>query len=163
MTKIYFKDKISKFLDHTIVVVFMTLITIYALYLDDVKILFMPKSVDDVFSGITLSVMLCFCLEIFLAFYSKQEYRFSFFFYLDIISTISMIPDCEWIWTAIVDTSSTTNDGSSASSATGLAKTSRAGRVTRIIRILRLIRLIRIVKLYKQKQLAEKRAAQIRD
>lgn len=73
---------------------------------------------------------------------------FSFFFYLDFVSTLSMIPDCGWIWDLIV------GDSSTGSSATDLAKTSRASKVTRVIRIIRLIRLIRIVKLYKQKQAA---------
>ena len=142
----YLKHKLGKFLDHTAVVVYMTLITIYALYFDDIKILFFPKSADDVFNGITLIVMICFTLEILFASFAKPEYRFSFFFYLDIISTASMIPDCGWIWNAIV-----ADNDDQADSATGLAKTSRAGRVTRVIRVLRLIRLIRIVKLYKQK------------
>ena len=76
----------------------------------------------------------------------------SFFFWLDIISTVTMIPDCGWIWEPLIDG----NDGGD--SATDLAKTSRAGRVTRVIRVIRLIRLIRIVKLYKQKQLADQKA-----
>lgn len=138
------KARLSKFLDHTAVVVYMTLITIYALYFDDIRILFFPKTADDIFNAITLLVMICFTLEIFIASYAKPDYMFTFFFYLDIVSTISMIPDCGWIWDAIVG-----DDGEDADSATGLAKTSRAGRVTRVIRVLRLIRLIRIVKLYK--------------
>lgn len=77
-----------------------------------------------------------------MASYAKSEYPGSFFFYLDIISTITMIPDCEWIWYLIVDDGGNQN-------ATDLAKTSRAGRVTRVIRVIRLIRLLRIVKLYK--------------
>jgi hypothetical protein len=130
----------------------MTVITIYALYFDDLRILLFPKSGDDVFFGITLIGMICFALEIVLASYAKPEYIFSFFFYLDFVSTVSMIPDCGWIWDAIV------GDETGGNNATDLAKTSRASKVTRVIRILRLIRLIRIVKLYKQKQLATKKA-----
>lgn len=149
------KHKIEKFLDSTSVTVFMTLITIYALYFDDLRILFFPKSADDIFFGITLLGMICFGLEIILASFAKDDYMFSFFFYLDLVSTLSMIPDCGWIWNAIIDSEGDTGaDG--ADSATNLAKTSRASKVTRVIRIIRLIRLIRIVKLYKQKQAASK-------
>lgn len=81
----------------------MTLVTIYALYFDDVRILFFPKSADDVFFGITLIGMICFALEIVLASFAKDDYIFSFFFYLDLVSTLSMIPDCGWIWEAIID------------------------------------------------------------
>jgi len=152
----FFRIKLATFVDSNWTVGFMTLITIYALFFDDIKILFFPKSDDDIFNGITLFGMICFAIEIMITSYAKpDEYPFSFFFYLDIISTISMIPDCGWIWDAIIgDTESETT------SATGLAKTSRAGRVTRIIRVLRLIRLIRIVKLYKQKQIADKKREQ---
>jgi hypothetical protein len=134
----------------------MTLVTIYALFFDDIRILFFPKATDDVFFGITLIGMICFAIEIILASFAKEDYILSFFFYLDIVSTLSMIPDCGWIWNAIIDAGNEESaDG--ASSATQLAKTSRASKVTRVIRIIRLIRLIRIVKLYKQKQLAQKK------
>jgi len=123
----------------------MTIVTIYALYFDDIRILLFSKSNDDIFYGVTLLGMICFTLEIVLASYSKPDYINSFFFYLDIISTVSMIPDCGWIWDTIV------GEEGGGQSATDLAKTSRASKVTRVIRILRLIRLIRIVKLYKQK------------
>lgn len=148
------KQNIVSFLDSTLVTVFMTLVTIYALYFDDIRILFFPKSADDVFYGITLIGMICFAIEIILASFAKEDYIFSFFFYLDIVSTLSMIPDCGWIWNAIIDSG---NQAGNADSATDLAKTSRASKVTRVIRIIRLIRLIRIVKLYKQKQLAQKK------
>mmetsp|Transcript_16748 Transcript_16748/g.25817 ORF Transcript_16748/g.25817 Transcript_16748/m.25817 type:complete len:329 (+) Transcript_16748:783-1769(+) len=79
----------------------------------------------------------------------------SFFFNLDIVSTVSMIPDCGWIWDLF-------GEDTGGSNATDIAKTSRAGRVTRVIRVIRLIRLIRIVKLYKQTQIAQKKAVQFR-
>jgi hypothetical protein len=81
----------------------MTIITVYALYFDDIRILFFDKSVDDVFSALTLLGIIFFLLEIVLTSYSLPDYMFSFFFYLDIISTASMIPDCQWIWHAIID------------------------------------------------------------
>ena len=137
------KNKMQKLLDNNIVVVFMTLMTIYALYFDDLRILLFPKDADDIFYGITLVGILCFTVEIIIASYAKDDYINSFFFWLDIISTVTMIPDCGWIWEPLIDG----NEGGD--SATDLAKTSRAGRVTRVIRVIRLIRLIRIVKLYK--------------
>lgn len=135
----------------------MTIITVYALYFDDIRILFFPKSMDDIFYGITLFGMIAFLAEIIIASYAKDGYIFSFFFWLDIISTVTMIPDCGWIWDPIIG-----GGGDGSDSATDLAKTSRAGRVTRVIRVIRLIRLIRIVKLYKQSQLAKQKANEFR-
>ena len=77
----------------------------------------------------------------------------TFFFWLDLIATLSMFPDIGWLWDLVTGQGSTPQSGNAAQ----LAKTSRAGRVTRIIRVIRLIRLIRIVKLYKQAKLAEQR------
>ena len=133
----------EKVIDYWAVAMFMNIITIYSLFFDDIRIIAFAKSLDDVFYGITLVAMICFCVEIILASICKEDYFLTFFFWLDFVSTISMIPDIGWIWIPITG-------GGGATSATDLAKTSRAGRITRVIRVIRLIRLIRIVKLYKQ-------------
>jgi hypothetical protein len=143
-----------QFLDHWITVIAMTSVTIYALFFDDIRILAFDKAYDDIFYGITAMGIVLFFIEIVLSSISKSDYPFHFFFYLDIISTLSMVPDCGWIWDLIIENSIESE------SATDLAKASRAGRVTRVIRIIRLIRLIRIVKLYKQTMIAQKKAMQ---
>jgi len=131
-------------IDHTAVIVFMTFVTIYALFFDDIRIIAFHKSMDDVFYNLSFGCMVCFTVEILLSSYAKEDYLLSFYFWLDIISTISMIPDIGWIWDPLI------HGGQIDSSDTiDLATTSRAGRVTRIIRVIRLIRLIRIVKLFK--------------
>ena len=138
------KITMEKFVDNWTVALLMNIITIYSLFFDDIRIITFPKSSDDFFYGVTLVAMICFTLEIVLASISKEDYFLTFFFWLDLVSTLSMIPDCGWIWDPI-----TGGGGSNAAAATDLAKTSRAGRITRVIRVIRLIRLIRIVKLYK--------------
>lgn len=137
-----------KFLDSWFMSGLMTIITIYALFFDDIRILIIPKSVDDVFYAITSVALVLFLVEIILASLSKSGYFNSFFFWLDLVSTVSLIFDIGWIMDIIL---------SGTSSLLSLAKTSRAGRITRVIRVIRLIRLIRIVKLYKQAKLAEQR------
>ncbi len=119
----------------------MTLVTFYALFFDDIRIVAFDKSKDDWFFGLTLFGMIAFAVEIFFASIAKEDYFPNFFFWLDLVSTLSMIPDCGWIWDPIT--------GGGSTNATDLTGTARAGRVTRVIRVIRLIRLIRIVKLYK--------------
>jgi hypothetical protein len=131
--------------DYWIVALVMNVVTIYSLFFDDIRIISFSKDVDDLFFGITLVAMILFLVEIVCASICKEEYFNTFFFYLDAVSTVSMIPDCGWIWEPLVGS----GGGGGATSATDLAKTSRAGRITRVIRVIRLIRLIRIVKLYK--------------
>jgi len=131
----------------------MTIITLYSIFLDDIRIIAFPKSVDNLFFGLTLFSFIAYCIEIILASVGIEGYFNSFFFWLDIVSTITMLPDCGWVWFPI------TQQGSAllaTGKTTDIAKATRSSRVTRIIRIIRLMRLFRIVKLYKQVKAAEK-------
>ncbi|KRX00510.1 Adenylyl cyclase class-3/4/guanylyl cyclase [Pseudocohnilembus persalinus] len=76
---------------------------------------------------------------------AKPGYKFSFFFWLDIISTVSLILDIQVISNAIFY-----NSGNQAVNTVNLARAGRASRIgTKAGRVVRLVRLIRIVKLYK--------------
>lgn len=77
-------------------------------------------------------------------FYSMPEYRFTFFFYLDIISSLSLLLDVSLITSLLYANNSGTYDISQ------IAVQARASRVaTRAIRIVKLVRIIRIIKMYK--------------
>ena len=110
------------------------------------------KTADDTFNGLTTAAFFFFTLEILLACISKDDYFLGFYFWLDIVSTVSLITDIGWIMNAMMGN---TSDGG-ASNAQSAAKLAKAGRGTRIgtkagrvARVIRLIRLVRIVKLYK--------------
>lgn len=145
------------FIEHPATQIVMTIITVYSLFFDDIRIIAFPKSADSVFFGLTLFSFIAYCLEIILASIAIDGYFNSFFFWLDVVSTVTMLPDCGWIWYPIMQQGS-------ALLATGktadIAKTTRSSRVTRIIRIIRLMRLFRIVKLYKQVKAAERQRLQ---
>jgi len=129
-----------KILDSWGVSITMTIATVYALFFDDIRVLYIPKVADNAFYALTSIALVLFILEILFASLAKPGYWLSFFFVLDLISTISLITDIGWIMELIL---------AGASGVLGLAKLSRAGRITRLVRVIRLIRLIRIVKLYK--------------
>ena len=130
--------------------IFMTIVTIYTLFFDDIRVVFIPKVADDAFFTITTVCFLLFLFEIILSSIYIPKYWMGFFFWLDVLSTVSMLFDLGWIMDNV-------NNASQADSASSLAKSSRAARVTRIVRLVRLIRLVRIVKLYKQAKLAQQR------
>ena len=134
-------------------VIFMSVVTLYTLFFDDLRVLFIEKKHDEVFYLITTICFVLFMIEIVVGSLCRYPYFMTFFFWLDLVSTLSMLPDIGWFWDLITGDETNIN----ATNATQLAKTSRAGRVTRIIRVIRLIRLIRIVKLYKQAKLAQKK------
>jgi len=68
--------------------------------------------------------LVMFLLEIILANYAKKEYRCSFFFWLDFLSTVSLITDIGWVMDLLV---------SDVNGILSIAKTSRAGRITRVV------------------------------
>merc|ERR1719456_1739103 len=82
-----------------------------------------------------------FILEVICSSIGKEDYLFGFFFWLDLISTASLILDVSLVAEALFGGAN--NDGNAARA----SRASRAG--TRAGRVVRIIRLIRIVKLYK--------------
>ena len=91
------KVVIERILDSTYYSLYITIITIYALFFDDIRLIAFQKKDDDIFYGITTFVMACFIVEIILASYAKPHYFNSFFFWLDVVATISLITDIGWI------------------------------------------------------------------
>ena len=96
--------KLHKFMNHWSVTLFMTIVTLYALFGDDIKIAAFTKNADEVFNYITLVALIFFTIEISLNALSQEGYFNSFYFWLDVISTLSLITDISWIWNAIIGT-----------------------------------------------------------
>ena len=92
---------------------------------------------DPIFDACTVLALVIFAIDLFVSSLGKDDYYLSFFFYLDLVATLSLILDITTVaaWIAGAGGDSTVSDGTQAA---------------KILRILRLIRLIRIVKLYKQ-------------
>jgi hypothetical protein len=80
----------------------MTLWTFYALFGDDIRMLGTDSTADPVFFSLTIAAMAFYLVEIFLSCISKPEYLWSFYFWLDIISTVTMIMDIGWIMDPII-------------------------------------------------------------
>jgi len=71
--------------------------TIYALFADDFRIICTTKSTDNVFNGFTFLCFALFFFEMLLSIIVKKDYIFSFYFWLDLISTFSLIIDITFI------------------------------------------------------------------
>lgn len=80
----------------------MTLLTIYALFGDDLRLLATSKDADPGFYGITSVCLLFFLVEVVLGSIAKEGYWLGFFFWLDVVATVSLIPDIGWIWDPIM-------------------------------------------------------------
>jgi hypothetical protein len=82
--------------------IIVLILALYSLFHEDFTILFAPNSVDKVLHHVTEAVFFFFILEFLIVMIAKKKFIGSFYFYLDIISLISLIPEVEFIWDAII-------------------------------------------------------------
>ena len=106
------KLKASKLMSSWPVTIFMTIITVYALFGDDVKLAFFPKSADETFNLITSIALGVFIIEITINALTQDDYFNSFYFWLDVISTLSLVTDITWIWNAMIGQDEDYNESS---------------------------------------------------
>lgn len=92
----------------------MSTITVYSLFFDDIRTIAFDTTKDDICYGITCFCFASFAIEIFFASMAKEGYFLSFFFWLDVVSTLSMIPDIGWIWDLMVGGGSSGQAGNAA-------------------------------------------------
>jgi len=125
--------------EHRYVSALTTMLTVYALIGDDLRLLLTNMPSDDYFNILTLICLVVFLLEILLSSLGKNDYFGGFFFVLDVVSTLTLIMDLTWIAEVMLG-----GEG---------ADKLRSGRTARIGakagRVVRVIRLVRIIKLWK--------------
>ena len=124
--------------------------TIYALFADDIRVMTSLRPADQVFYAFSAIALAIFLVEFALNCLVKGDsYTLQFYFWLDFLSTISLIPDIGWVWDPLTGSGGGTDDVA----ALKAGRASRAGtKAGRIVRIVRLVRMVRIVKLYKATQ-----------
>eukprot|EP00290_Baffinella_frigidus_P031727 CAMPEP_0180265342 /NCGR_PEP_ID=MMETSP0988-20121125/393_1 /TAXON_ID=697907 /ORGANISM="non described non described, Strain CCMP2293" /LENGTH=831 /DNA_ID=CAMNT_0022235805 /DNA_START=33 /DNA_END=2528 /DNA_ORIENTATION=+ len=118
--------------------------TVFALYGADVWELLGPPpiSADPVLHTMSMLVFLFFCVEFAVLTRCKDKYKFSFFFWLDLLATISLIPDVILLFK--VDVWSIGGSSGDQVVITRIFRAARAGtRTVRIVRVIRLITLSR--------------------
>lgn len=114
------------------------------MFADDIRIVAFDQPADIGFDILSMIMILIFLIEIILSWIAFEEYRCSFFFILDLVSTFSLVLDIGLL-TDLIYSNTTNTYGFSR-----IAAQSKASRVaTRAVRIVKLFRIIRVVKLYK--------------
>jgi hypothetical protein len=105
-SKLSIKTKIIKFanrvVDNYFFIGFMTSWTIVALFFSDIEAAFCPREVDKSFDTVQTFLLFIFTFEVILTAVAKKDYLWSFFFWLDVISTISLIEDVSWMFNPII-------------------------------------------------------------
>ena len=105
------KLKLIDVLDGVYFSTIMTIITLYALFGDDIRVLVTDKNGDSTFWIFNIIALCAFGIEVLLASLCKEGYFNGFFFWLDFISTLSILLDIGWVTTQLFSTSSSSGAG----------------------------------------------------
>lgn len=90
------KNQLLAIVDGKTVTYIMTIVVIFSLFGDDIRVWATPKAADPYFyAGFLLSFVM-FTVEILIKTVVDEEHKYSFFFWLDIIATLSLILDIPW-------------------------------------------------------------------
>ena len=81
----------------------MAFVTVYSLFADDVRMVMFPKSLDPTFDVITITCLVLFTIEIVLFSITIDDYFISFYFWLDIVSSFSLITDIQFLMENLTD------------------------------------------------------------
>ena len=102
--EIDYKDKklMHRFIDNPKVQLMILVVTLYSLFADDYRVLTAKKNLDVVYDVFVMLCLAIFTVEIIIAYFWKPLYSNSYYFYLDIISTASLILDFSPVNNALI-------------------------------------------------------------
>ena len=127
----------------------MAAVTIFALFGDDFRLWFTTKRSDLFLDAALIFCLFAFTLEILVNSCVVDEFKYSFFFWLDIIATLSICVDVSIMFDALALLFGVKPSNADAVMGEIAPPAAGADKVGKIVKALRLIRLIRIIKLYK--------------
>jgi class 3 adenylate cyclase len=131
--------------ENTFFIILTTVLTIWALVGEDIRIWATDKSAGAAFDAMVWVCISVFVVEMVLSCLGKPGYFPGFFFYLDFIATMTLLLDVSYVNEWFVDLLASGQGGKS-----DQAESGKAARLSaRAARIVRVLRLVRIVKLYK--------------
>lgn len=102
------KKKLEMIVDHNLFVIFFMVLTVFVMFIGDIQNGWLTSDVDYPIDLIQLIVMSLFSLEIILNCFAKEGYTNSFFFWLDVVSTLSLITDIGILFDPLLNLGSTT-------------------------------------------------------
>ena len=143
------RQRVRDFFQGKLVTMIMAACTIFALFGDDFRLWFTSKDSDIYIDGALIVTLVAFTCEILVISCVVDDFKYSFFFWLDIVATASIFVDVGILWNGIYLIFGQRIDSSDAIMGELANQSAGANKITKIIKALRLIRLIRIIKLYK--------------
>ena len=95
------RARVRDFIEGKIVTLIMTALTLFVLFGDDLRVWFVPKNGDIAFYILYCISVALFTIELIILSITIDKYKYSFYFWLDIIATLSIIFDIPWIMSPI--------------------------------------------------------------
>lgn len=121
--------------------VFMGALLLMSLFLADSWVLGnAPDSTNAALYSILLAIFVVFSVELLIMSYSEKGYFLSFFFFLDLLGTFSIVIDIAWIADDFIPSSTLVSQGSVVRSTRAARLASRYGRLLRLMRIMRVFK-----------------------
>lgn len=90
------RQQVRDIVEGKFVIITMTLVTLYSLFGDDLRVWHTRKDTDDIFFAGLLVSLILFTLELLLQSCVVDDFKYSFFFWLDFIATLSLVIDIPW-------------------------------------------------------------------
>jgi hypothetical protein len=75
----------------------MTIVTLFALFGADFRLWFFGSWIDPYFYSLLIVCFVLYTIEILVNSCVAEDFKYSFFFWLDIVATLSLIVDIAWI------------------------------------------------------------------
>lgn len=102
------RGKLEKIVDSNFFVIFFMILTVFIMFITDIQNGWLPASSDNAIDYLQTIILLLFTLEIVVTCFAKEGYVNSFFFWLDVVSTISIIQDIGFMFDPLLSIGSTT-------------------------------------------------------
>ena len=118
---------------------------VFSLYAQDFNIAFFPPTADTTISVLLTIIFVLFSIDLLVSSLLRSGYFGSFFFWLDLIGTLSLVSDISYLLP--LDTQSL-HDGSANQHATQSGNLVRITRVARIFRIMQIMRVVKLIKFH---------------
>ena len=143
------RQKIRDIIDDKWIILLMTMVTLWALFGDNIRLYATTKTADTYFYISFVFILCLFVIEIFFTSLAVDDYKYSFFFWLDIVASISLVLDIPYMIDPLITLFGGTNATANVTLQTTGSKNNAQGIASKVLKSFRLIRLVRIVKLYK--------------
>mmetsp|Transcript_10709 Transcript_10709/g.23223 ORF Transcript_10709/g.23223 Transcript_10709/m.23223 type:complete len:1219 (-) Transcript_10709:40-3696(-) len=133
------RDVIADFMSSKPMEILFMFVTLFCLYADDMRTCLFLKESDPLFYVLTTMSLIVFSVELTIQSIVQEGYKWSFFFWMDVVALISIVPDIDWLMSPLYSLFTKGDETLSGNGST----------FAQLLRMVRLVRLLRVVNLAK--------------